>query len=101
MSGEQDNLMPSPLTETVALITGANSGIGEATARRLSEDGASVALVARRKDRLDELAAEIEKSGGTTLVVQADITDRGQTEAAVQQVVERFGRLDTSSTTPA
>ncbi|MER5669499.1 SDR family NAD(P)-dependent oxidoreductase [Streptomyces mirabilis] len=87
--------MPSKLTGTVALVTGASSGIGAATARRLAEDGASVALVARRKGRLDDIAAEIEKAGGTALVVEADITDRTQAEAAVQQAVEHFGRLDT------
>ncbi|MET7974212.1 SDR family NAD(P)-dependent oxidoreductase [Streptomyces mirabilis] len=87
--------MPSTLTGTVALVTGASSGIGAATARRLAEDGASVALVARRKGRLNDLAAEIGKAGGTALVVEADITDRPQAEAAVQQAVEHFGRLDT------
>ncbi|MGW3412335.1 SDR family NAD(P)-dependent oxidoreductase [Streptomyces sp. NPDC000888] len=85
----------SNLTGTVALVTGASSGIGAATARRLAGHGASVTLVARRKERLDDLAAEIEKAGGTALVVEADITDRAQAEAAVQQSVEHFGRLDT------
>jgi len=50
--------------------------------------------VARRRDRLEALAAEIDQVGGTALVVDADITDRTQAEAAVQRAVERFGRLD-------
>ncbi|WP_235508039.1 SDR family NAD(P)-dependent oxidoreductase [Agromyces sp. Soil535] len=86
--------MDSSLSNTVALVTGASSGIGAATARRLAEHGASVALVARRRDRLEDLATEIEEAGGTALVVEVDITDRTQAEAAVQKVVERFGRLD-------
>ena len=86
--------MTAKLTSTVALVTGASSGIGEASARRLAEQGASVAVVARRQDRLDKLVAEIEAAGGTAHAVAADITDRAQAEQAVAEVVDRFGRLD-------
>lgn len=82
------------LADTVAVVTGASRGIGAATARLLAEQGASVALVARRSDRLVELAAEIHDAGGTALVVPADITDRPQDASAIAQTIERFGRLD-------
>jgi NADP-dependent 3-hydroxy acid dehydrogenase YdfG len=86
--------MPTRLTNTVAIVTGASSGIGEATAKKLAEHGASVAVVARRHDRLDALVTELETAGGTALAVTADIADRGQAETAVQTVVDRFGRID-------
>ncbi len=86
--------MNSKLSGTVAIVTGASSGIGEATGLRLAQEGASVALVARRKDRLDAIVSEIEAAGGTALAVAADISDRAQADQAVRAVVERFGRLD-------
>ncbi|MCW3790373.1 SDR family NAD(P)-dependent oxidoreductase [Paenibacillus sp. LS1] len=83
------------LQDTVALVTGASSGIGEATARRLAAQGATVVLVARRKDRLENLASELKNLGGEVLVIETDITDKKQAEHAVQQVIDKYGRLDT------
>jgi NADP-dependent 3-hydroxy acid dehydrogenase YdfG len=87
--------MHGPLDDTVALVTGASSGIGAATARRLASEGAAVALVARRQDRLEELAGEIERDGGTALVLQSDVSDQRQAIDAVERTVAQLGRLDT------
>jgi NADP-dependent 3-hydroxy acid dehydrogenase YdfG len=83
------------LDHTVSLVTGASSGIGEATARELAGQGSAVALVARRKDRLDALAAAVEGQGGRALAIEADITDQEQAVAAVKRTVDELGRLDT------
>ena len=87
--------MDQVLDGTVALVTGASSGIGEAAARALAAQGASVALAARRKDRLDSLAADIRDQGGTALVLESDITDEAQATGAVERTVAELGRLDT------
>jgi NADP-dependent 3-hydroxy acid dehydrogenase YdfG len=87
--------MTARLDGTVALVTGASSGIGAATARALAAEGAAVALVARRKDRLDDLAAGIGAAGGRTLVLETDVTDQQQAIDAVDRTVAELGRLDT------
>ncbi len=87
--------MASALDGTVALVTGASSGIGAATATTLAERGAAVALAARRKDRLEELAAAIRAGGGTALVLESDVTQEQQATDAVERTVAELGRLDT------
>jgi NADP-dependent 3-hydroxy acid dehydrogenase YdfG len=82
------------LNGAVALVTGASSGIGEATARMLAGRGATVAIAARRADRLEKLGEEIAGAGGTVLPVELDVSDREAAEAAVTRTVEELGRLD-------
>jgi NADP-dependent 3-hydroxy acid dehydrogenase YdfG len=83
------------LDGTVALVTGASSGFGAAIARALAVHGATIALVARRKDRLEQLASEIEHAGGAALPIPADISQRAEAIAAVEEAVNRSGRIDT------
>jgi NADP-dependent 3-hydroxy acid dehydrogenase YdfG len=87
--------MTRPLKDTVALVTGSSSGIGAATAIRLAADGATVAMLARRRDRLDELASTIRREGGRALVLEADLTDQEQAAHAVERTISELGRLDT------
>jgi NADP-dependent 3-hydroxy acid dehydrogenase YdfG len=83
-----------PLDGTVALVTGASSGIGEATATALVAAGADVAVAARRRDRLESLAARL-GTGARVLVLETDVTDEAQARAAVERTVDELGRLDT------
>jgi len=78
----------------VIAITGASAGIGRATALRVARDGASVAICARRRDRLDAVAAEIEKAGGRAFPFVADVTQEDDMDVFVRRTIERFGRLD-------
>ena len=86
--------MTRRLEGTVALVTGASSGIGEATAVALAAEGASVAVAARRRDRLEALAARI-GDDARVLVLETDVTDEGQARAMVERTVAELGRLDT------
>lgn len=82
------------LVDKVAIVTGASSGIGRATALALAGQGACVALAARREDALRDLAAEIQAQGGKALTSQTDVTKRDQVERMVSQVLARWGRVD-------
>jgi NADP-dependent 3-hydroxy acid dehydrogenase YdfG len=78
----------------IIVITGASSGLGEAAARLLSSQGATVVLGARRIDRIQKLADELGRSGGKALAVPTDVTDCGQVKALVHAAVRTFGRID-------
>jgi NADP-dependent 3-hydroxy acid dehydrogenase YdfG len=78
----------------VVVITGASSGLGEATARHLAAQGAIVVLGARRVERIDALAAALEGGGAQALAVKTDVTDSAQVKALVDAAVEKYGRVD-------
>ncbi len=82
------------LTGKVAVVTGASSGLGADAARAYAEYGADVALLARRLDRLESLAAEIGKTGRQALPVACDVSDEASVKAAVDTVIARFGKAD-------
>ncbi|MEJ2856019.1 MULTISPECIES: SDR family NAD(P)-dependent oxidoreductase [unclassified Saccharothrix] len=87
--------MSRRLEGTVVLVTGASSGIGRATALELAGQGAAVAVVGRREDRLTALAKEVSDAGGQALVLPADVTDAKAAAEVVERTVEGLGRLDT------
>src|SRR5258708_32242117 len=84
----------SPLAGKVAVVTGASSGIGEATARELTRLGASVVMAARRFDRLKAIAAEIEASGGRAYPLATEVTQAHDLKRVVEAAEEQYGRLD-------
>lgn len=86
--------MAKLLENQVAIVTGASSGIGEATALALAAAGAKVTLAARRKDRLGNVKKKIEEAGGETLLIQTDVSVRPQVETMVAQTKKKWGRVD-------
>lgn len=78
----------------VVVITGASSGLGEASARLLSEQGAKVVLGARRLKRIERLASEIKDGGAESIAVETDVTDQKQVNALVEAAIKQYGRVD-------
>jgi NAD(P)-dependent dehydrogenase (short-subunit alcohol dehydrogenase family) len=86
--------LPSPLTGRVVLVTGASSGVGEASAKAIAARGASVLCVARREDQLERVVSEIEATGGSAYGYVCDLTDPTATDALVEQVLRDHARVD-------
>jgi NAD(P)-dependent dehydrogenase (short-subunit alcohol dehydrogenase family) len=86
--------LPSPLAGRVVLVTGASSGVGEASARAIAERGATVLCVARRQGELDRVVAEIEAAGGSAYGYACDLTDPAATDALVAQVLDEHESVD-------
>ncbi|HET7329792.1 SDR family NAD(P)-dependent oxidoreductase, partial [Dyella sp.] len=86
--------MKNRLKDRIALVTGASSGIGEATALALAEQGARVAIAARRKDRLDQLATKLAGLGAEPLVLVADLASEAEAQRVVKEAETHYGRLD-------
>ena len=86
--------MAGSLNGKVAVVTGASSGIGEATVRSLAGEGAAVVAGARRKERLDGLVEEVTRDGGKAIAVECDVADEQQAHALVDRAIEEFGKID-------
>nr|WP_322688256.1 SDR family oxidoreductase [Nostoc sp. DedSLP04] len=84
----------SEIQNKVVIITGASSGLGEATAKRLAASGAKLMLAARREDRLKDLVGAIAKSGGTATYQVTDVADSAQVEALAKETLSTYGRID-------
>lgn len=84
----------SQALDKVVVITGASSGIGEATAKELAQGGAKIVAVARRVAKLEQLVKDIEADGGAAIAVEADVTSLEDMERAAKAAIEKFGRLD-------
>ena len=82
------------LTGRVAIVTGASSGLGYEYCKALAENGAKVAAFARRKEKLEKLAAEIKEAGGECLPVPCDVMEEDQIIAGVQKVIDTYGKVD-------
>jgi len=87
-------MMSNNIEGKVVVITGGSSGLGEATARHLSAQGAAIVLGARRADRLNILVSELTGQGGRALALVTDVTQRGQVKALVDAAVQAYGRID-------
>jgi NADP-dependent 3-hydroxy acid dehydrogenase YdfG len=94
MEREKSATYPKPLAGRVAIVTGASSGIGEAVARTFARNGASVALAARRTERIDAIATDIRAAGGSAIAVTTDVTDERQAAELVERTTSEFGQLD-------
>lgn len=86
--------MNDKISDKVVVITGASSGLGEATARLLAQQGRTLVLAARREDRIAKLASELTESGTKVLAVKTDVSNADDVKRLVDQAVEKFGRID-------
>ncbi len=86
--------MENNIKGKVVIITGGSSGLGEATARHLASKGAKVVIAARRKEKLEDIAADIRKNGGTVSVVQTDVTKREEVKQLIASTKKEYGKID-------